>query len=99
MAVPAETPVPYIFILSFSSEHSDESTYSFRVGQIGELRLECGLLVVASAAEEVIIGITEGSSVIVGRELVCIVSEESFLTSEEIVSRRLGTRVLDVGLR
>jgi hypothetical protein len=98
MAVPAETPVPYIY-LSFSAEHANELTYGVRVGQIGKLRLKCGLLVVASAAEKVIIGITEGCSVIVGRELVCIVSEESFLTSEEIVSRRLGTRVLDVGLR
>lgn len=65
---------------------ASDLTYCFRVGQIRELRLESRLLIVASAAEKVIIGISKGSGVIVGRELFGIVSKESLLTGEEIVS-------------
>jgi hypothetical protein len=75
------------------------STYSFRVGQIGELRLESGLLVIASATEEVIVGISEGSGVIISCELFGIVSKEGLFTSEKIVSRGVSGGILDVGLR
>ena len=74
-------------------------TYSFRLGQVRELRLEGRLLIVASAAEEIVVGVSKSSGVIVSCELFGIVSKESLLTSEEIVSRGLSRRVLDIGLR
>jgi hypothetical protein len=74
-------------------------TYSFRLGQVRELRLESRLLVVASTAKEVVIGISKSSGVIVGCELFGVVSKEGLLASEEIISRGLSRWVLDIGLR
>jgi hypothetical protein len=74
-------------------------TYSFRLSQVRELGLESRLFITASAAKKVIVGIGESSGVIVGCELFGIVSKESLLASEEIISRWLSRWVLDIGLR
>lgn len=72
------------------------------VGEVGKLRLECGLLcdniAAAASTEKIIVAGTECDGIIARGELVGILAKEGLFAGQEVVGRGGGTRVLDVGL-
>lgn len=75
------------------------ASYRLFSGDIGKLRLECGLRVgVGASSQEIVVRITNGSRVLVGLELVRIIPQQGLLTREEVIRGGFGGRVLDIGL-